>query len=223
MEEFLEDTYVWNTVLRESPESRFKGSLSLLNACILKLKHIPSRPDSSFSQQILVYIWEIILDAMHHAILAQKALDCASKLHFLLDELDKTATVLLDSWDENGDFQKDGLGNHAISQCHWMMTAPQMLRTRGSTDKDTFISFVVQAGLKTYVEAKLKHSGPKFLDKPGRPVLDYAVAPRRNNAPFQRNRQTDEIGIYQADTTFVELLLRYGADTNERSPPRDSF
>ena len=218
VEEFLENTYVWNTVLREPSESRFNGSLSLLNACILKLKSISPRPDGSTGTVFLVYIWEIILDAMHHIAAAQKTLGRASQLHSLVDELDKTATALLAGWDQSGNFQKDDTENHAISQCHWTMTEPQERGGRDMKARDTFISFVVQAGLKTYVEAKLKHSGPKILEKPGRPVLDYAVAPHRNYTLLQYDRQWDGIGTRQADPSLVELLLRYGADPNERYP-----
>lgn len=219
VEEFLENSFVWGTVLPELSEPKFDGNFSLLNACVFKLKHVSPRPLSFADPYPLVYIWEVILEAMHHAAAAEKVVGNVPQLERLIDELDKGATVLLDGSDRSDEIEKGTFAKCATFQYHWTMTEPQEQSGKDMNANDTFVSFVVQAGLKSYMEAKLEQSGKSILEKYGRPVLDYAVAPHPSFTTLRcGSRQWDGIGASQAHPHLVELLLWYGANPNEQYP-----
>ncbi|KAF2818920.1 hypothetical protein CC86DRAFT_388611 [Ophiobolus disseminans] len=77
----------------------------------------------------------------------------------------------------------------------------------------TFIALAIQARLVKYVGAKLQ-SDPKLLPgKRGRPLLDYALRPRRATPiSLDYHSTRDEPSI---DVDMVQLLLTHGADPNQ--------
>ncbi|KAL4909344.1 hypothetical protein BDW74DRAFT_174545 [Aspergillus multicolor] len=79
--------------------------------------------------------------------------------------------------------------------------------------KCTFLALTVQAKLSKYVAAKLD-SNPSLIHKPGRPLLDYALRPRRVtplSLPFHYER-----GDHGAiDVGLVQLLLERSSNPNQ--------
>ncbi|KAF8242251.1 hypothetical protein K440DRAFT_639383 [Wilcoxina mikolae CBS 423.85] len=77
----------------------------------------------------------------------------------------------------------------------------------------TFLSLAIQANLQLYVTEKL-NSNPKLLqDKRGRPLLDYALRPKRvTPADLMYQVQREDASM---DVKMVSLLLGKGADPNQ--------
>ncbi|KAF3073827.1 hypothetical protein CFAM422_004410 [Trichoderma lentiforme] len=76
-----------------------------------------------------------------------------------------------------------------------------------------FLALAVQARLVKYVRGKLQDN-PKHLNKGGRPLLDYALRPRRVTPlamPYHSQRDDSIV-----DQDMVQLLLEHGADPNQR-------
>jgi hypothetical protein len=90
-------------------------------------------------------------------------------------------------------------------------------RSRGldeyrESGKCNFLALAIQARLFKYVRAKLE-ADPRRLVKPGRPLLDYALCPRRVTPlalPYHSRR--DEPNI---EPEIVSLLLSLGANPNQ--------
>jgi hypothetical protein len=79
-------------------------------------------------------------------------------------------------------------------------------------DSCNFLALTVQARLVKYVRAKLQH-GHTNMQKRGRPLLDYALRPRRTTPIILRYySQRDDLSV---DVDTVRLLLEYGADPNQ--------
>ncbi|RSM00237.1 hypothetical protein CDV31_011858 [Fusarium ambrosium] len=118
----------------------------------------------------------------------------------ILDEVDPVNTTLM----------------KRVMNNHWTH-ARDPPRTRGYDEyrergNSNFIALAVQARLVKYVEAKLDTT-PNRLSKRGRPLLDYALRPRRVmpiQLPYHSKR--DEANI---DTDMVKLLLKRKADPNQ--------
>ncbi|CAI6338167.1 unnamed protein product [Periconia digitata] len=75
-----------------------------------------------------------------------------------------------------------------------------------------WIALTVQARLVKYVRAKL-NSDPRILHKRGRPLLDYALRPRRTtpiSMPYHSVRDDPSV-----DTDMISMLLENGADANQ--------
>ncbi|RYP08545.1 hypothetical protein DL765_008750 [Monosporascus sp. GIB2] len=78
--------------------------------------------------------------------------------------------------------------------------------------KCNFLALAVQARLVKYVRAKVQ-ANPHNMQKGGRPLLDYALRPRRItpiSMPYHSIRDDPSL-----DVDMVELLLHNGADTNQ--------
>jgi hypothetical protein len=78
--------------------------------------------------------------------------------------------------------------------------------------KCNFLALTIQARLVHYVRAKLK-ADPGRMKKPGRPLLDYALRPRRLtpiSMPYHSRREDTSI-----DIDMVQLLLENGANPNQ--------
>jgi hypothetical protein len=99
---------------------------------------------------------------------------------------------------------------------HWTH-ARDSPATRGSDEyregrNCNFLALAVQARLVKYVRAKL-NTDSNNLHKRGRPLLDYALHPRRSTPiriPYHSQREDPSI-----DTTLIELLLDHGEDPNQ--------
>jgi hypothetical protein len=79
-------------------------------------------------------------------------------------------------------------------------------------DKYNFLALAVQARLVKYVRAKLD-ANPNNARKGGRPLLDYALRPRRITPISMRYHSKREDPSVNVD--MVQLLLERGADPNQ--------
>lgn len=69
--------------------------------------------------------------------------------------------------------------------------------------QNNFFAFTIRYGLWGYVQDRLETRGRESMQKPGRPLLDYACRPQPTYGLWQR-----------ADARIVEALLQNGADPN---------
>ncbi|KAL3459324.1 hypothetical protein BJX64DRAFT_205453 [Aspergillus heterothallicus] len=79
--------------------------------------------------------------------------------------------------------------------------------------KCNFLALAVQAKLTKYIAAKLD-GNPSLIRKPGRPLLDYALRPRRVTPlglPYHYHRDDDAV----VDPQLVKLLLERSASPNQ--------
>ncbi|UKZ52663.1 hypothetical protein TrVGV298_006444 [Trichoderma virens] len=79
--------------------------------------------------------------------------------------------------------------------------------------KCNFLALAIQARLVKYTDAKL-HSDMRHIKKNGRPLLDYALPPRRVtpiSMPYHSLRDDPSV-----DIGMVKLLLENGADPNQK-------
>ncbi|CAA9965144.1 hypothetical protein PTMSG1_08503 [Pyrenophora teres f. maculata] len=194
--DFLQDSYYMQ--LRANLELQFVSTVSLCRMCLALLKALPSSDfkESRFrnlniglTDQLIYYAHEI-----------EKRDD--SPEFSLINELDELDRV-------NTHFAR-GMKNH------WTH-ARDSIRPIGLDEYKeggncNFLALMVQARLTKYVRAKLQ-ANSRNLHKPGRPLLDYALRPRRTtpiSMSYHSHRDDPSVEI-----SMVKLLLEYGADPNQ--------
>lgn len=90
------------------------------------------------------------------------------------------------------------------AELHWSNFHPDPKYSHPMKWEDCFLSLVIQFGLRGYLESKLSQGRRELKLKRGRPLLDYALDPL-------------PVAQYELITpAIVEILLRHGADPNER-------
>lgn len=193
--DFLRETYK-DQLIREVPPG-FDPKVSLCKMMITLLKGYPLcqfREDFNvllgLADEFLCYAWE----------LEQKG-EAEQEIQFtLLDQLDEVMTIYAcderNHWTNARDLPTETVCIEWIEQgkCSWLALA-------------------IQARLRLYVEHKLI-GNPSNLDKPGRPLLDYALRPRRVTPielPYHFNRE-----IVGVDEDTIAMLLGRGADPNHK-------
>lgn len=210
--EFLEQEFVWDIVFNHPETLKFDANMALLKVSVMRLKKIGLDGSDPYSK--LTRAWEIILDALYYAARIEQEPGDLQELELLLDDLDNTATILLQ------EMNNTGVKSPKFSGLNWMMTEPSQSGITSDVlnekDWDTFISLAIECNLASYVRAKLDSGSTKIGDKKGRPLLAYAVIPRTKTK--SRVRKADDrysfIGEKQASPILVETLLRHGADPN---------
>lgn len=95
----------------------------------------------------------------------------------------------------------------------------EWLRLLTSSDPDDLLAFAVGQRLTLYVAAKIQEQYLTLRATRERPFLDYALRgfrrlPRYSERPLMSDEEFRK--TYQQDAKMVELLLRAGADPNER-------
>ncbi|KAH6900584.1 hypothetical protein B0T10DRAFT_600858 [Thelonectria olida] len=142
----------------------------------------------------------------------RKQLRSARHCNLMIGDMEKSPVAdILDEVDKvNAELMKRVMTNH------WTH-ARDPPRSRGLDEYRergicNFLALTVQARLVKYVRATLK-ANPHRLRKSGRPLLDYALRPRRVmpiKTPYHSRR--DEPNI---DLDMVRVLLEYGANHNQ--------
>ncbi|KAL2849870.1 hypothetical protein BJY01DRAFT_210429 [Aspergillus pseudoustus] len=192
--DFLRDNYYGN--LREGTQETFDAKQYLAHMMLILIKRLPIHNDfRGWINNIIGLVDELLyysLEVERRSGEAQVA---------LLDEMD-----------------------HVISQYakgernHWTH-ARDSPRGPGLQDQYheggqcTFLALTVQAKLTKYVEAKLDGNA-NLIRKPGRPLLDYALRPRRVTPlglPYHYHRNDDAA----VDPQLVKLLLERSANPNQ--------
>jgi hypothetical protein len=106
----------------------------------------------------------------------------------MLDELDRTNMVRFKGY-------------------HWS----NIIEKENSGCSDFFLALAIQAGLQVYVKEKLDANITLIRQKEGRPLLDYALRPRRLSPILSHLGQKNIV-----DPQIVRLLLEHGSDPNEQ-------
>ena len=199
--DFLRDCY-YKRLQDELPAgSDFQPLVSLCRMMLVLLKSLdPIELRNNASITRLIKLVDELLYYAHEAEKRDPSPEPAQALISLLDELDKTNC------------------HYALAmRNHWthMRDSPA---TRGYDEYRegghcNFLALTVQARLVKYVRTKLQ-TDPKRMRKSGRPLLDYALRPRRVtpiSMPYHSQREDTSV-----DIEMVRLLLEHGADPNQK-------
>jgi hypothetical protein len=193
--DFLQDSY--QPLLRANLKSDFSSTVSLCRMFLVMLK---SLPDVDFKDASINKVIGLTDELLYYAHETEKIdISLSTPLLEVLDEVDRVNS------------------HHARDiKNHWTH-ARDSPATRGSDEyregsNCNFLALAVQARLVKYVRAKL-NADSNNLHKLGRPLLDYALRPRRSTPiriPYHSQREDPSI-----DTTLIELLLDHGEDPNQ--------
>jgi hypothetical protein len=195
--DFLQDNY--QSQLRANLKSDFSSTATLCKMCLVMLK---SLPDISFEKPTSI----------------NKVIGLTDELLYYAYETERTVqnpdTPLVDVLDE-----VDRVNSHHARNIknHWThardLVPPRGLDVYREGGNYNFLALTVQARLVKYVGVKLR-ANPRSIEKKGRPLLDYALRPRRTTPigmPYHSKRDDPSVNI-----EMVRLLLEHGADPNQR-------
>ncbi|KAI1750161.1 hypothetical protein F4782DRAFT_255602 [Xylaria castorea] len=193
--DFLRD---YDEQLKMCVAEEFNPLVSLSRICLSLLKALPvaSFRDRDFVNKVIGLTDELLYYA--HEVEKRSKLG-ETPLVLLLDQLDEV----------NSHHARD------VSN-HWTHArdspAPRGLDEYYEGGQCNFLALTVQARLVKYVRAKLQ-ADQHNMQKRGRPLLDYALRPRRitpTSMPFHSVRDDPSV-----DVDMIKLLLKYGADPNQ--------
>ncbi|KAH8749153.1 hypothetical protein BGZ57DRAFT_935097 [Hyaloscypha finlandica] len=149
---------------------------------------------------------------------ANKVIGLTDELLYYAREVEKRSKLqeeaplvcLLDQLDKVNSYHARNISNH------WTHArdspTPRGLEEYYEGGQCNFLALAVQARLVKYVRAKVQ-ANPCNMQKRGRPLLDYALRPRRItpiSMPYHSIRDDPSL-----DVDMVELLLHNGADPNQ--------
>ena len=212
--DFIESPKVWQRLLGYTAETNFNPNTSLLKSCIHLLSirtfvcSLKNPVKATKSTAISAIIYGHIADSQTHNSHTE-----------LFERLDKIMTSYCKGWPGPADL-------------HW---SNKRLSTAVVQEFPSFLPFAVQFGLYEYVAEKIKKENWTFLEQTWRgtgygmverPLLDYAVSPLREAHPLARTKRNkteleeeigDELYVYPCSPKIVALLLKLGADPNQRT------
>jgi hypothetical protein len=196
--DFLRDSF--RDELQGYLKSDYNPLLSLCRICLLLLKALPADNirNVAFANRVIALTDEMLYYA--HEVERMRITQDTKSLVLLLDELDRV----------NSHHARD-ITNHWT---HARDSPPaQGLDEYKEEGECNFLALAVQGRLVNYVRVKLQ-SEPQLMRKHGRPLLDYALRPRRTtpiSMPHHSDRDDPSV-----DVEMVEMLLAHGADPNEQ-------
>ncbi|KAF2106820.1 hypothetical protein BDV96DRAFT_590510 [Lophiotrema nucula] len=192
--DFLRDNY--RDVLRQRAGSDFNAFASLCRIHLGLIKATPTsaRRESSFNPLI-----GMVDEIMYYA-------------RYLELQGEYCGVALLDEVD-------DAMNAHAAAwqvESHWTNVRRPAKPRKVFQDpgQSTYIALTIQSRLLQYVTDKLDANPGILKAKRGRPLLDYALRPKRvspANLPYRVNFLESNV-----DIRIVRLLLDRGADPNEK-------
>lgn len=206
--DFLRDCYF--NQLKSELTHEFNAPMSLCRMMLYLLKKQPHDFHTTAAQNRLVsLVDEFLYYAREAEKLGADAMkgDAAAQLSEMLDELDRVGTACV-----QGSMRR-----------HWTHIRDSP-RARGLDEyreggNCNWLALAVQARLVGYVGSKLGEE-TRRLSKSGRPLLDYALRPRRVmplKMPHHSHREEGNI-----DLDMVRMLLEKGADPNQAVHLNDS-
>lgn len=196
--DFLRDSYYEK--LQKELVSDFNPLVSLCRIMLFLLKSLPQVDHRE--RKSITRLTKLVDELLYYAHEAEKrdqsSLD--SSLVDLLDEMDavncRHAHSMRNHWTHMRDSPNANGQDEYREGGHY-----------------SFLALTVQARLVKYVGTKLR-SNPRLIEKSGRPLLDYALRPRRVTPitmPYHSQREDPKI-----DIEMVRLLLEHGADPNRK-------
>ncbi|KAL2842430.1 hypothetical protein BJX68DRAFT_278355 [Aspergillus pseudodeflectus] len=190
---------VYEPELKKHLVREFDPLVSLSRICLGLLKALPvaNFRDPNYANRIIGLTDELLYYARE--VEKRSALQEESPLVPLLDELDKVNSHRARNISNHWTHARDSPPSRGLDQYN-------------EGGRCNFLALTVQARLVKYVRAKLE-ADPRRLEKQGRPMLDYALRPRRStpiSMPYHSVRDDPSL-----DTNMVELLLKHGANPNQ--------
>lgn len=184
---------------------------SLTYACIRRIKCLRIHPRDD------VEFWAHLKDAMIYAQATELAtgkpdVEVLDHLDFAANRALQDVARSLQTKDYRAPLElKYGFLHYGY---HWSIMERQAHEGRIYSWRDDFLSWAVQANLSLYLNAKMSESG--YIQKVGRPLLAYAVAPPPMSSVQQHSgAYRDEFGKYMSSPKTVEILLKNGESPNE--------
>ncbi|KAF2795555.1 hypothetical protein K505DRAFT_416360 [Melanomma pulvis-pyrius CBS 109.77] len=177
----------------------FDPLVSLSRVCLSLLKALPvaNFRDRDSANRVIAFTDELLYYARE--VEKRSSLEQETPLVRILDELDTVNS-----------YHARKISNH------WTHArdspAPRGLDEYYEKGQCNFLALTVQARLVKYVRAKVREN-PHIMQKRGRPLLDYALRPRRItpiSMPYHSLRDDPSL-----DVDMVKLLLHNGADPNQ--------
>jgi hypothetical protein len=224
--DFLHQKEVWEDLISHAEGLEFHPSLAVLQSLVMGAKTVKPQP------AYLDVPWELVSDVMLFARLTEAKTQTSSRR--LLDEFDRAITNYFPDvtvvW-AGGKYK-------GTTWCDtWKHTDAKRIPCY-----DNFMALAVVNGLTLYVQDTIRVKGRICLDKPGRPLLDYACRPDPNDgfravcfdfniAKYLLLASADPNAEFNGLTTWqnclytgfddpirwvpiLKLLLVHGADTN---------
>jgi NACHT domain len=201
VKDFLETPAVWNWIVT-SGKSTFYPDLFLCRSYLLQLKGFCFTGSSTVD---IERVWDIVTWCVEHAARAEQTSGDAQIR--ILDELDRSGTILTAQPNLNGNTYLEAVGGSVGPDWHW--TETMLTWTSGSS----FLYLAAMCNLQSYLRAKLRPSFFDLQDDNSTPILlaaleDYVFLDRYTDKPFCSNSEPR--------TEVVRILLRMGADPNQR-------
>lgn len=195
--DFLETPDVWNKLVEQVEQVSGKiwnPSTCLLRSCVAQLSV------ARCALSVNAYR-SVALQAMVHAHQA----DPRPSLDYfqLLERLDH---VMVRNLQVTGSLRQSGShwATHECSLCE--SEDPDEEGCDISANQDSFISLAVQYGLCNFLADSFKKNKKLLQQKPGRPLLDYALWPGVDMHAEER---------FPASPEVIRILLQHGANPNE--------
>jgi hypothetical protein len=193
--DFLRDNYYPNLLLNMRTE--FCSTMMLAGMCLVLLKSM-SIKDFRNDHSLYVVSFSLMDDILYYVHETEKRDEDYTKIIVAtLDEVDRVS----------GQHARD-FRNHSPSNDLRPVTC---LDVYINDDSHSFLGLTIQARLVKYVGAKLIEC-PSSVRKRGRPLLDYALRPKRTisiTMPYHSQREDPSM-----DIEMIRLLLNNGADPN---------
>ena len=200
-EEFLLRADVQRILKANSAITKLDANVVLLSICLMTVKSIafPS-PGSDETMEF----WKPAKDALYYAAHAESTTGLPQT--GLLDDLNAIIQSICPR-----DFHPYGGKDNP----HWIDHEPQERGGEVYDWNDDFMSLAVEANLTLYLEQKL-NNGYRLADKIGRPLLAYAIVPKRvyTLIRYFPSRDRDILGADFSSASMIRLLLRHHADPN---------
>lgn len=220
--EFLLRTDVQHIITANISHSTCDSNVTLLTGCLMQLKRLAPAVGPRLR------FWRNIKDGFYYAAQAERTTGKSQTA--LLDSMNETAHHLWkEGCGESGSRSEEGENTFqdlaTKSSCpSWVDAEPQESGGKIYEWRDDFMSLAVQANLSIYLREKFRQ-GYRLDDKPGRPLLAYAVVPTGlyNLEQYEHyERYLDrELGSDFSHVSMTRLLLDHGADPNAVCKPGD--
>jgi hypothetical protein len=191
--DFLRDNYPEE--LRKHTADRFDARASLCKILLALIKALPVPADF---RSLLNELFGLVDKLLYYAREMERNSGISNIV--LLDELDRVNTIHAEN---------------AKTHSHWTNArdSPTPSDSFQEYGQCTYLALSIQARLRLYVDEKLQANPGLLVEKRGRPLLDYALRPKRVTPaalPYQQQYQDTSI-----DVQIVSSLLSRGSDPNQ--------
>ncbi|KAI9795146.1 MAG: hypothetical protein M1816_000168 [Peltula sp. TS41687] len=198
--DFLRDNH--QTELCKQTSQAFDAKVSLCRMMLALLKRLPV--GSKFWDKFYL-IFNLVHDCMCYEYYLENC-DNPQPQFALLDEVDRVGTL----YGKPGRIPLTHEPDLTTHERRGLDASNKTITSRPSS----FVALAVEAHLRLYVEHKLTSDPSLLAPRAGRPLLDYALRPRKSMPAATPYRSQDEYLFI--DNEMVTTLLNRGADPNQK-------